>query len=601
MGPRVADRRHCCAVAVALVAGLTVAGSVHASAAVTGSSPTASPAPCARDLGGVVCTVGGAAGGSGGSGGLHPAPKASPSPSAPAPTRAAAPPAAAPASPPATPAPAHTPTPTPLPNANLALVAASLRSAPFAPELSDVLAHPVVAARPDLRHFSPPDGGVIAVAPPVGGAAPRATPATARRAGHGALPAEVLLAALGATLAVQLLASGRRRRLVALVALALLPVSTDGPGAAPTSRHPATAALVEPAAPPAPPSTAPAPPPAGPALWAELVGVERRLGAEAAIISGQEWEIRRLASVVGRHTDDPNSLPVGEASPVEQRTRLSTLLDAHRAATAGYNDDLGTEYGIYLAAAHDPAQRNALVSGAGAFPTPDAPVAVAADLALLDTQLAQEAAVTAAQTRLQQLATLLPAQMAAIRRHRPFIAPEIAPVSQGFGPTDLDIEPPLVFQGTFFPHFHTGIDVAAPEGTPLHAAADGVVLLAAASVNSAGRLTGYGNYVIIGHAAGFLTLYGHMSEVAVHAGDRVRQGQLVELEGSTGNSTGPHVHFEIRRDGALLDPAPFLSGQLPDNAARFRTRRRSAEPPGAGSIRPSPHRRIRAPGTMPGR
>jgi murein DD-endopeptidase MepM/ murein hydrolase activator NlpD len=153
--------------------------------------------------------------------------------------------------------------------------------------------------------------------------------------------------------------------------------------------------------------------------------------------------------------------------------------------------------------------------------------------------------------------------MDAIRRHLPFIAPEVAPVSQGFGPTDLGIEPPLTRQGTFYPHFHTGIDIAAPAGTPLHAAADGVVLIAAASVDAAGRLVGYGNYVVVGHAAGFLTLYGHMSGVAVHSGDRVRQGEVIGFEGSTGNSTGPHVHFEIRQDGTLLDPAPLLAGQLP--------------------------------------
>ena len=561
MGPRVAEHLRCCAVSVALVAGLAVAGSVHASAAVTGSSPTASPSPCGRDLDGIVCSVGGAPGGPGG---LHPAPRPSPSPSPPAPARTAAPPPAAPAAPPATPAPPHTPAPTPLPSTSLALVAASLRSAPFAPELSDVLAHPLVAARPDLRHFSPPADAAVADVPTATATAPRTATAVTRRTGHGALPVEVLLAALGATLVVHLLIARRRRWPVAVLALALLPIATDGPGALPPARNPAASAVAATAAPRASPPAAATPPAAAPAIWGELVGLERRLGAQAARIAAQEWEIRRLASVVGRHLDDPDAVPVGESSPVEQRTRLSTLLVAHQAATAAYDGDLRTEYGIYLAAAHAPAQRQALVGGAAAFPTPDAPVAVAADLALLDTQLAQEAAVAAAQQKLRELATLLPAQMAAIRRHRPFIAPEIAPVSQGFGPTDLDIEPPLVFQGTFFPHFHTGIDLAAAEGTPLHAAADGVVLLAAASVDSAGRLTGYGNYVIIGHAAGFLTLYGHMSAVAVRAGDRVRQGQLIGLEGSTGNSTGPHVHFEIRRDGALLDPAPFLSGQLPD-------------------------------------
>ncbi|MEA2672203.1 MAG: hypothetical protein QOG45_2423, partial [Chloroflexota bacterium] len=281
------------------------------------------------------------------------------------------------------------------------------------------------------------------------------------------------------------------------------------------------------------------------------------------LLAQQEWEIRRLASVVGRHLDDPDQLPVGAASAVQERSRLGSLLGAPQAATAAYHRDLEAEYDLYRSAARDPGQRSQLTTGAATTRSPEAPVAVTSNLDLVAIQLAQEAALADAQARLRELGALLPAQMAAIRRHLPFITPEVAPVSQGFGPSDLGIEPPLTWQGTFSPHFHTGIDLAAPSGTPLHAAADGVVLIAAASVDAAGRLVGYGNYVVVGHAAGFLTLYGHMSDVAVHSGDRVRQGEVIGYEGSTGNSTGPHVHFEIRRDGALLDPAPFLAGQLP--------------------------------------
>ncbi|HEX6493086.1 MAG TPA: M23 family metallopeptidase, partial [Candidatus Dormibacteraeota bacterium] len=296
---------------------------------------------------------------------------------------------------------------------------------------------------------------------------------------------------------------------------------------------------------------------------ARLVDIARRLDGEAVLLSAQEWEIRRLAAVTGRHRDDPDQLPVGAATGPAERSRLAALLGAHGAGAGAYHRDLEAEYDLYRTAASDTAQRAELMSGAATLRSPDAPVAVAADLDLLTTQVAQETAVAEAQARLRRLAALLPTQVAAIRHHRPFLTPEVAPVSQDFGPTDLGIEPPLTYKGTFYPHFHTGIDLAADEGTPLHAAADGVVVLATSSVDAAGRLTGYGNYVVIGHAAGFLTLYGHLSEIAVHDGDRVRQGQVIGLEGSTGNSTGPHVHFEIRRDGALLDPAPFLAGQLP--------------------------------------
>jgi murein DD-endopeptidase MepM/ murein hydrolase activator NlpD len=81
-------------------------------------------------------------------------------------------------------------------------------------------------------------------------------------------------------------------------------------------------------------------------------------------------------------------------------------------------------------------------------------------------------------------------------------------------------------------------------------------------VDARGRLVGYGNYVLIGHGGGVATLYGHLDSVIVKAGDVVRQGQVIGLEGSTGWSTGPHVHFEIRRSQDVLDPAELLTGTI---------------------------------------
>ncbi len=130
-----------------------------------------------------------------------------------------------------------------------------------------------------------------------------------------------------------------------------------------------------------------------------------------------------------------------------------------------------------------------------------------------------------------------------------FIWPEPqAQISQPFGPSSLVLEPP--YAG--FPHFHTGIDLVAPDLTPVLAADDGEAI--AVGTGS----TGYGNYVILGHAGGLLTLYGHLAQAFVKVGDRVSQGQPIGLEGSTGNSTGPHLHFELRIGGAPSDPAPYL-------------------------------------------
>lgn len=123
-----------------------------------------------------------------------------------------------------------------------------------------------------------------------------------------------------------------------------------------------------------------------------------------------------------------------------------------------------------------------------------------------------------------------------------------ATLTQPFGPTSLTIEPP--YGG--YPHFHTGLDLANSQGTPITAAADGMV----AGVASGN--TGYGNYVIIAHAGGMMTLYGHMLQTQVAVGQRVTQGQQIGLVGSTGNSTGPHCHFEVRQGNQPLNPLPLL-------------------------------------------
>jgi murein DD-endopeptidase MepM/ murein hydrolase activator NlpD len=128
-------------------------------------------------------------------------------------------------------------------------------------------------------------------------------------------------------------------------------------------------------------------------------------------------------------------------------------------------------------------------------------------------------------------------------------------IAQPFGPSPYPFEP--AFGG--YPHFHTGIDLAGPFGTPIVAAADGVV--AAADVST----VGYGNHVIIAHAGGLLTLYGHLEAMLVKVGDAVKAGQPIGLLGSTGNSTGPHCHFEVRASGTPVDPRPFLPA-LPINA-----------------------------------
>jgi murein DD-endopeptidase MepM/ murein hydrolase activator NlpD len=104
-----------------------------------------------------------------------------------------------------------------------------------------------------------------------------------------------------------------------------------------------------------------------------------------------------------------------------------------------------------------------------------------------------------------------------------------------------------------FSWYHTGLDIAAPFGTPILAADAGTVMVAGWPDNS-----GYGNRVVIDHHNGYQTWYGHMSKVLVSAGQTVNRGDRIGLEGSTGRSTGPHCHFEIRKGGVRLNPLSFL-------------------------------------------
>lgn len=100
--------------------------------------------------------------------------------------------------------------------------------------------------------------------------------------------------------------------------------------------------------------------------------------------------------------------------------------------------------------------------------------------------------------------------------------------------------------------FHSGVDVAANSGATLSAAASGTVTIAEYS-------SSYGYYVVIYHSNGTTTLYAHLSSMAVSAGDTVKQGETIGYVGSTGNSTGPHLHFEVRVNGACVDPLQYFN------------------------------------------
>jgi len=125
----------------------------------------------------------------------------------------------------------------------------------------------------------------------------------------------------------------------------------------------------------------------------------------------------------------------------------------------------------------------------------------------------------------------------------PTIWPVTGQISSGFGWRNNPIG-----RGN---EYHYGIDIPARSGTPIRAAGGGTVTFA-------GWNSGYGNTIIIDHGSGITTMYAHNSSNNVTEGQRVERGDIIAYVGSTGRSTGPHVHYEVRRNGTALDPVTFL-------------------------------------------
>ncbi|HWM88612.1 MAG TPA: peptidoglycan DD-metalloendopeptidase family protein [Kofleriaceae bacterium] len=125
---------------------------------------------------------------------------------------------------------------------------------------------------------------------------------------------------------------------------------------------------------------------------------------------------------------------------------------------------------------------------------------------------------------------------------------EATRISSGFGKLRLD---PSSATGT---RTHKGIDMTAPLGTPVHAARGGQVVRAGATTG------GFGNLVVIDHGGGVRSFYGHLHSIDVKKGDQVEAGAVLGQVGSTGRSSGPHLHFEVRQDGRSIDPTSDIAG-----------------------------------------
>jgi murein DD-endopeptidase MepM/ murein hydrolase activator NlpD len=133
----------------------------------------------------------------------------------------------------------------------------------------------------------------------------------------------------------------------------------------------------------------------------------------------------------------------------------------------------------------------------------------------------------------------------------PFLRPTNGFETQPFGCTNFGLEPSTaICTGGF----HSGVDLADPTGVPIHAAADGIAY-------PLPDYQFYGNHVLIQHPGGLATVYGHMIRMNVGWGQQVKRGEVIGWVGSTGNSTGPHLHFEVRFGGVPVDPMPYLTGK----------------------------------------
>lgn len=138
--------------------------------------------------------------------------------------------------------------------------------------------------------------------------------------------------------------------------------------------------------------------------------------------------------------------------------------------------------------------------------------------------------------------------LAATPAIQPVSNQDLSRIASGFG---LRIDP--IYKTV---KMHAGLDFTAPQGTPIYATADGSVKISGYS-NS-----GYGNHVIISHGYGYETLYGHMVRIKARGGKRVKRGEIIGYVGSTGKSTGPHCHYEVRKNGQKLDPVYYFYNDL---------------------------------------
>ena len=273
-----------------------------------------------------------------------------------------------------------------------------------------------------------------------------------------------------------------------------------------------------------------------------------------AVGAGAIVGIVAAASIFSIYTLTHSYLHEAEAAQLREANRIQQeqiRQIAKKASALGQEVDAiqRTEDGLRALVGAPPAETDSAVQEGDAAPAPTggAPHALTTDeVSEALTMLEERTAVR--RTSIGQLAAMMqkdvPGASSFLGGDTPVTTPTGWPtdgfISSGYG---------LRWNGA---EFHQGIDIAAEMGTPIVATADGVVTIAGWNAG------GYGNMVDIDHGSGVSTRYGHASAVVVTAGQRVRRGQIIAYVGSTGHSTGPHLHYEVRLSGQPVNPTSYL-------------------------------------------
>jgi murein DD-endopeptidase MepM/ murein hydrolase activator NlpD len=281
----------------------------------------------------------------------------------------------------------------------------------------------------------------------------------------------------------------------------------------------------------------------------DIAALQAKSDARRALRDRLEREALRLAALPSAAV--PANLSDAQREALDDLRSLQNGLLAAQAKLAERAEVLATLKGsvgakqAQLARLRDRARSLAAAAGAGDSEAKAAQVAVL-------TALAQDA--TNAQTALAQLVA---SAMVRDGAASPWVLPVRGMLTQPFGPTSFALEPAATYKGVAYAHFHTAIDIAAPLGTPVTAASDGLVAFV-------GHLPDGAMIVLLAHPGGYVSEYAHLDDTfalpPVRAGQAVTAGQVIGYIGLTGITTGAHLHFAVLKDGVPIDPLTRLAG-----------------------------------------